>query len=401
MERAVIVDVIRTPGGKRYGQLSGWHPADLVAQALNGVLERHDIDPAIIDDVFMGCVSQVGAQSTNIGRSAVLAAGWPEQIPATTIDRQCGSSQQAVHFAAQSIMAGVNDVVIAAGVECMSTVPMSSSMIGNLNDPYGPLARARYADQVSYGEKGLVMQGTSAEMVADTWALTREELDTYSLRSHQRAAAARDAGRFDDELITLEARWRDRDDINLVRSEGKAVSDEGIRSTSLEQLANLKPAFHPSGKITGGNSSQITDGASAAVIMSERLALSMGLRPRAILTAFSVVGVDPIAMLTGPIPATKRLLEKVALSIDEIDLFEVNEAFASVALAWIKEMHADDEKVNVNGGGIALGHPLGASGVKLLASLVHELERRQGRYGLLTMCEGGGMANATLIERYV
>lgn len=401
MRRAVIIDAVRTPGGKRLGQLSGWHSVDLAAEALKGVLEPSGLDPALIDDVFMGCVTQVSGQACNVGRNAVLAAGWPESVPATTIDRQCGSSQQALHFAAQAIMSGFNDVIVAAGVESMSSVPMFSNMEENPFETYGPTLRARYDDRESFGERGLVLQGTSAELIADQWKISREEMDVFGLMSQERAAKARDNGVFDAEIVKVASKRRDPNNFQNVEIDGVASTDEGIRLSSLEKLASLKPAFRPDGKVTAGNSSQIADGASASLVMSEEHALALGLRPRAILKDFAVVGVDPVTMLSGPIPATRKLLGRAGLTIDEIDLFEVNEAFACVVLAWAKELGADLGKTNVNGGGIALGHPLGASGTKLMATLVHELERTGGRYGVLTMCEGGGMANATLIERYI
>ncbi|MCL4312909.1 MAG: thiolase family protein [Actinobacteria bacterium] len=387
---AVIVDAVRTPGGKRNGKLRGWHPVDLAAQVLKAIVERNDLDPAMLDDVIMGCVMQVGEQALNVGRNAVLAAGFPEEIPATTIDRQCGSSQQAAHFAAQGVMAGVYDIVIAGGVEVMTRTPLGASIVQGLGMPYGPSVAARYADR-----GGLVSQGISAEMIADMWDLSREDLDAYSAMSQQRAARATAEGRFERELIPI----RVKDDAGN-DSEEMFTTDEGIRpDTTVEVLAGLKPAFKADGKVTAGNSSQITDGASAVLIMSEERASSLNLTPRARFHAFSVVGVDPVTMLTGPIPATKRILERAKMTLDDIDLIEINEAFASVVLAWEKEIHPDMEKVNVNGGAIALGHPLGASGTKLMATLLNELERTGGRYGLETMCEGGGMANATIIER--
>ncbi len=387
---AVIVDAVRTPGGKRNGKLRGWHPVDLAAQVLKAIVERNDLDPAMLDDVIMGCVMQVGEQALNVGRNAVLAAGFPEEIPATTIDRQCGSSQQAAHFAAQGVMAGVYDIVIAGGVEVMTRTPLGASIVQGLGMPYGPSVAARYADR-----GGLVPQGISAEMIADMWNLSREDLDAYSALSQQRAARATSEGRFEHELIPV----RVKDDAGN-DSEEMFTTDEGIRpDTTVEVLAGLKPAFKADGKVTAGNSSQITDGASAVLIMSEERASSLNLTPRARFHAFSVVGVDPVTMLTGPIPATKRILERAKMSLDDIDLIEINEAFASVVLAWEKEIHPDMDRVNVNGGAIALGHPLGASGTKLMATLLNELERTGGRYGLETMCEGGGMANATIIER--
>ncbi|ROO87064.1 acetyl-CoA acyltransferase [Actinocorallia herbida] len=398
MTRAVIVDAVRTAGGRRGGRLSGWHPAELAAETLRALESRTGLDPALIDDVIMGCVTQVGAQSTNIGRSAVLAAGWPESVPATTVDRQCGSSQQALHFAAQGVVAGAYDVVVAAGVECMSTVPMFSNAAGA--DPYGDAVHARYAGRESFGETGLVPQGVSAELVAERWGLTREELDAFGLRSQVLAAAARDAGRFADEIVPVQVRRRNRETGAVVVEDAMATEDEGIRETTAERLAALKPAFLPEGRVTAGNSSQITDGASAVLVMSEERCLSLGLRPRAVVAHGVLAAADPVLMLTAPIPATRRLLARAGLVLGDIDRFEVNEAFAPVVLAWQRELGADLDRVNVNGGGIALGHPLGASGTKLTATLLGELERSGGRYGLLTMCEGGGMANATLIERW-
>jgi acetyl-CoA acyltransferase len=394
MGSAVIVDAIRTPGGKRNGKLSGWHPADLAAEVLSALAQRNDLDPELVDDVVMGCVMQAGAQSLNVGRNAVLAAGWPEAVPATTVDRQCGSSQQSAHFAAQGVMAGAYDVVVAAGVEVMSLVPMGASIGKDFGIPFGPEVFARYADQ-----GGLVSQGIGAEMIADKWDLSREDLDAFSLQSQQRAAAARDEGRFENEIIPVAERRRDPESGDIAESGETVTADEGIRDTSMETLAKLKPAFKPDGKVTAGNSSQITDGASAVLIMSEEKATALGLTPRARFHTFALAGVDPITMLTGPIPATTKVLERAGMTMGDIDLVEINEAFAPVVLAWEKEHHPDMSKVNVNGGAIALGHPLGASGTKLLATLVNELERTSGRYGLLTMCEGGGLANATIIER--
>jgi len=395
MPDAVIVDVIRTPGGKRNGSLSGWHPADLAGELLTTLVERNDLDPALVEDVLMGCVSQVGAQSLNIGRNAALAAGFPESVPATTIDRQCGSSQQAAAFAAQSVMAGVHDIVIAAGVEVMSLVPMGASFGKGVGFPFGPRVEARYAD-----EGGLIPQGLSAELIAEQWGITRDELDAYSAESQQRAARARDEGRFERELHPVEAKRRDKDSGEMIPTDGRLSADEGIRDeTTAESLGKLKPAFLPEGLVTAGNSSQITDGASAALIMSESAASRLGLTPRARFHSFSLAGVNPRIMLTGPIPATQKVLARAGLTIDDIDLIEINEAFASVVLAWEREIHPDMNKVNVNGGAIALGHPLGASGTKLLGTLLCELERTGGRFGLQTMCEGGGLANATIIER--
>ncbi|HET8931288.1 MAG TPA: thiolase family protein [Acidimicrobiales bacterium] len=399
MTDAVIVDAVRTPGGKRNGKLSGWHPVDLAAETLKALAERNNLDPALVDDVIMGCVMQVGNQGLNVGRNAVLAAGWPESVPATTIDRQCGSSQQSAHFGAQGVMAGAYDIVVAAGVEVMSTTPMGASITPG-SFPFGPKAMARYADVEYYGKKGMQGQGIGAEAIADKWGLSREDLDELALRSQQNAARARDEGRFDNELVHVKAMPRDKETGNLIETDEIVTSDEGIRDSSMEGLAKLKPAFLPEiGKVTAGNSSQITDGASAMLIMSAEKAKELGLKARARFHSFSVVGVDPVTMLTGPIPATQKVLDRAGLSIDDIDLFEVNEAFASVVAAWQQEYDVPWEKVNVNGGAIALGHPLGCSGAKLMATLLNELERTGGRYGLQTMCEGGGLANGTIIER--
>ena len=389
MTTAVVVDAVRTAGGKRNGKLRNWHAVDLASEALKAVAERNQLDPALVDDVIMGCVMQVAEQSLNIGRNAVLAAGWPESVPATTIDRQCGSSQQAVHFAAQGVMAGAYDIAVAGGVESMTRTPMGSSVVRELGYPFGPRMMKRYT------ETGLPGQGIGAEMIADKWGISREELDAFSVQSHQRAARATAEGRFENEIVPVVVRDDEGHDTDEV-----FAADEGIRpDSSVETLAKLKPAFKEDGKVTAGNSSQITDGASAVLIMSEEKANALGLRPRARFHAFALAGVDPVTMLTGPIPATTTVLERAKLTMDDIDAVEINEAFASVVLAWEKEHHPNMELVNPNGGAIALGHPLGASGGKLLASLVNELERTNGRYGLLTMCEGGGLANATIIER--
>jgi acetyl-CoA acyltransferase len=390
MPNAVIVDAVRTPGGKRNGKLSGWHPADLAAETLKAIAERNDLDPALVDDVVMGCVMQVGDQSVNIGRNAVLAAGWPESVPATTVDRQCGSSQQALHFVAQGVMAGAYDIAIAAGVETMTRVPMGASIGSGVGFPFGPTVRTRYQPV-----GGLVPQGISAEMIADQWGLSRDELDAFGARSQQFGLRATEEGRFEREIVPVTVRDADGKPTDDILSR-----DEGLRpGTTSETLANLKPAFKENGKVTAGNSSQISDGASAVLVMSEEKAAELGLTPRARFVGFSVVGVDPVTMLTGPIPATQKILERTKLTIDDIDLVEINEAFASVVLAWEKDLHPDMDRVNVNGGAIALGHPLGASGAKLMATLLNELERTGGRYGLQTMCEGGGLANATIIER--
>ncbi len=388
MQNAVIIDAVRTPLGKRNGKLKDWHPVDLAAETLKALQQRTGIDPGMIDDVVMGCVMQVGEQAVNVGRNAVLAAGWPEHVPGTTIDRQCGSSQQAAHFAAQGVMAGAYDVVVAAGVEVMTRVPMGSSMAdGKFGFPFGPAVGARYAP-----EGGLVPQGISAELIADKWGITRDDMDAFGVRSQANARRATDEGRFQSEITAV------------LGADGSLVTtDEGLRDTTMESLGNLKPAFRTEeegGRVTAGNSSQITDGASAVLIMSEERAAQLGLRPRARFVSFGLAGDNPRMMLTAPIPATQKVLAKAGLSMDDIDLTEINEAFASVVLAWEKELHPDMDKVNVNGGAIALGHPLGASGTRLLATLLNELERTGGRYGLQTMCEGGGMANATVIERF-
>jgi acetyl-CoA acyltransferase len=384
---AVIVDAIRTPLGKRNGKLQNWHPVDLAAETLKALISRTGIDPAVIDDVIMGCVMQVGEQGVNIGRNAVLAAGWPDSIPGTTIDRQCGSSQQAAHFAAQGVIAGAYDVVVAAGVEVMTRVPMGSSMAdGKFGFPFGPAVAARYES-----EGGLVGQGISAELIADKWGISRDDMDAFGVRSQEYAARATREGRFQAEILPV------------LGADGTMMTqDEGLRDTTRESLGKLKPSFRPEeegGRVTAGNSSQITDGSSAILIMSEEKAKALGLTPRARFVDFSLAGADPRFMLTAPIPATHKVLQRAGMNIDQMDLVEINEAFASVVLAWEKELHPDMNKVNVNGGAIALGHPLGCSGARLMTTLLNELERTGGRYGLQTMCEGGGMANATIIER--
>jgi acetyl-CoA acyltransferase len=393
MPTAVIVDAVRTAGGKRNGQLSGWHAADLAAEVLNALVERNNLDPELVDDVIMGCVSQVGNQGLNIARNAVLGAGWPETVPGTTVDRQCGSSQQAAHFAAQGVIAGAYDIAVAAGVEVMTQSPMGSTMTpGSI--PFGHKVLARYTDP------GLVPQGIGAEMIADKWGITRDDLDAFGAESQRRAVIATEEGRFQNEIVGVKTKRLDKETGNIIESDDLATRDEGIRpDTTVDTLGNLKPAFKPDGKITAGSSSQIADGAAAMLIMSEEKAKQLGLTPRARFHTFALAGVDPVTMLTGPIPATAKALEKAGMTIDDIDLFEINEAFASVVLAWERELKADLGKTNVNGGAIALGHPLGCSGAKLMATLLNELERTGGRYGLQSMCEGGGLANATIIER--
>jgi acetyl-CoA acyltransferase len=354
-------------------------------------VERNGIDPSLIDDVVMGTVSQTGEQAYNVGRNAALAAGYPEEVPGVTIDRQCGSSQQSAHFAAQAIMSGAQDVVVAAGVENMTRVPMGVTAQQGPGLPFGARMLERYP-------QGLVPQGISAEMIAEKWGISREELDALALESHRRAARATEEGRFEGQIIPVGITGEDGRMVTVTR-------DEGIRwDTSLEKLATLQPAFKGDGVVTAGNSSQISDGAAAVLVMSEEKAKGLGLRPRARFVAFAMAGVDPVTMLTGPIPATEKVLQRAGLGIDDIDLFEVNEAFAAVTVAWRMEHGGSDpmalwERTNVNGGAIALGHPLGASGARLLTTLVWELERTGGRYGLQTMCEGGGMANALIIER--
>ena len=384
IKEAVIVDAVRTPLGRRDGMLKSWHPVDLLGFTLRGLVARNKLDPAMIDDVIAGCVGQVGEQSLNVARNAVLAAGFPESVPATTVDRQCGSSQQAVHFAAQGVLAGSYDIAIACGVESMTRVPMGASTAGP-GKPFGPAMMHRY-NNVHFN------QGISAEMLAEKYQLTREYLDQYSLESHRRAAHATDQGYFCREILPLEIQT-ELGPITVTR-------DEGIRpDTTLEKMATLKTVFKPDGVVTAANTSQITDGAAAVLIMERSRAEKLGLRPMARFVEFALAAEDPVLMLGAPIPATRKILERTGLKFENIDRTEINEAFASVVLAWQRETKADLSTVNVNGGAIALGHPLGASGARLMATLVHELERCDGRYGLLTMCEGGGMANATIIER--
>jgi acetyl-CoA acetyltransferase family protein len=383
---AYIVEAVRTPIGRRDGMLSGWHPADLLAEALAGLVARAGIDPAELDDVIVGCLDQVGEQGANIGRSAVLAAGFPESVPAVTVDRQCGSSQQAAHFAAQGVMSGVYDVVIAAGVESMSRVPMWAN-VPDPSEAYGPRLRERYGLAPDF----FVDQGESGEMIADRFELTREELDAFAVESHRRAAAATEGGRFRDEILPVRAERNGE--------AWTADADEGIRpGTTTEGLAKLRTVFREDGRLTAATSSQLSDGAAAILIVSEDAAARLGLRPRARFHTFAVAGVDPIEGLSGPIPSTQKALERAGLELDDIGLFEVSEAFASVPLAWARALGADMDRVNVNGGAISLGHPLGCSGARLMTTLVHEMGRRGTRYGLQTMCEGGGMGNATILE---
>ncbi len=377
---AVIVEAVRTPVGKRNGGLSGIHPVDLSAVVLNALVERAGIDPAVVDDVIWGCVQQVGEQSQDIARTALLAAGWPESVPGVTIDRQCGSSQQSLNFAVASVEAGHYDVVVAGGVESMSRVPMGSS-VQVAGKPFSEAFLDRYDGAVPN-------QGIGAEMIAEKWGLTRTDVDAFSARSHELAAAAQDAGLFDAQIVPV------------TTPDGTVISkDEGIRrGTSVETLAKLKPVFKEDGVIHAGNASQISDGASALLIMSEEAAAKYGLTPIAKIHTATVIGADPVIMLTAPIPATAKALEKSGLSVDDIGVFEVNEAFAPVPLAWLKEIGADPERLNPNGGAIALGHPLGGSGGRILTDMIHHMRRNKIRYGLQTMCEGGGQANATILE---
>jgi acetyl-CoA acyltransferase len=379
---AVIVSAVRTPvgiGKPEKGVLSGIHPVDLSAIVLRAVTERAGVDPALVDDVIWGCVSQVGEQGVNVARNAVLTAGFSDEVPGTSVDRQCGSSQQAVTFAAASVIAGHQDIVIAGGVESMSRVPMFSNMVGG-EGPFPASMHARY-------DNGLVPQGISAEMIAARWGLSRGYLDELAAASQQRAAAARAAGLFDAEIVPVDA------------PHGTVTEDQGIRpDTTVESLAALKTPFQEDGVVTAGNASQISDGSAALLIMSSTKAAELGLTPIARIHTVAMAGVDPVIMLTGPIPATERAIKKSGLALSDIGAFEVNEAFASVIGAWLADTGADHALTNINGGAIALGHPLGASGARLMTTLVHHMQRTGTRYGLQTMCEGGGMANATILE---
>jgi len=382
MRETVIVEAVRTPVGKRNGGLSGMHAADLSAVVLNELAERTGVDLDVVDDVIWGCVSQVGDQSSNIGRYAVLAAGWPESIPGTTVNRACGSSQQALDFAVQAVMSGQQDVVVAGGVEVMSRVPLGAARATGM--PYGPKVLARY-DDFSFN------QGLSAEMIAKKWGFSRTQLDEYSAMSHERAAAAQDAGAFTDQIVPVFTYDGAQESI--------VTADEGVRrGTSVEKLAALKPAFVDDGLIHAGNSSQISDGAAALLVTSSEMAVGLGLTPMVRYRAGAVTGADPVLMLTGPIPATEKVLSKAGIPLSEVGAFEVNEAFAPVPLAWIAETGADPRRVNPLGGAIALGHPLGASGAVLMTRMVHHMRDNGIRYGLQTMCEGGGTANATVVE---
>jgi acetyl-CoA acyltransferase len=378
MRDAVIVEAVRTPVGRRNGSYKEVHPVDLSAHILESLAQRSGIDPALVDDVIWGTVGQVGEQALNVGRNAVLGAGWPESVPGTTIDRQCGSSQQAVHFAAAGVISGQYDLAVAGGVEVMTRVPMGSSLGSGVGFPFGPRMLARYE-----GEQ--INQGLGAEMIAKRWGLSRQQVDEFSLASHEKAAAAIDSGAFAKQYAVVPGTGLE--------------ADEGVRrDTSLERLGGLKPAFAEDGVITAGNSSQISDGSGALLITTSDKAQQLGLKPLVRLHSFSVVGDDPIIMLTGPIPATAKVLERSGLSIGDIGAFEINEAFAPVPLAWLAETGADPKALNPLGGAIAIGHPLGGSGAVLMTRLVHHMVDNGIRYGLQAMCEGGGMANATILE---
>ena len=390
MGNAYIVGAVRTPGGRKNGKLSQWHPADLGALVLDEIVERTGAQPEMIDDVIFGCVSQSGAQSGNIARTAVLASSLPESVPGTTVDRQCGSSQQAIHFAAQAVMSETQDIVIAGGVEVMSQVPIGAAIIDSFNaghgQPFGGKGTSERYPGVQFS------QFTGAEMMAERWKMPREELDSFALASHQKAINATESGFFDREIVPVEG--------DLPNGEKEMVTvDEGIRfDASKESLSGLN-TLTDEGVLTAGTSSQICDGAAAVMLVNDAGLKKLGLKPRAKVVALALAGDDPVIMLTGPIPASKNVLEKASMSIEDIDLYEVNEAFAPVPLAWAKELNADLGKLNVNGGAMALGHPLGGTGAKLMTTLLHELERREARFGLQAICEGGGTANAMIIER--
>jgi acetyl-CoA acyltransferase len=378
MRDAVIVDAVRTPVGRRNGAYSEVHPVDLSAHVLNALVERTGVDPAVVDDVVWGCVSQVGEQTMNVGRNAVLAAGWPESVPGTTVDRQCGSSQQAVHFAAAGVISGQYDVAVAGGVEVMTRVPMGSSVGTDVGLPFGPKLLERYNNE-------WFNQGIGAEMVAERWGFSRQQIDEFSLASHELAAAAIDSGAFAKQYTVVPGTGLE--------------ADEGVRrDTSLEKLGGLKPAFKEAGVVTAGNSSQISDGSGALLITTSEKARELGLKPLARLHTFALAGDDPVIMLTAPIPATAKALAKSGLSISDIGAFEINEAFATVPLAWLAETGADPEALNPLGGAIAIGHPLGGSGAVLMTRLLHHMSDNGIRYGLQSMCEGGGTANATILE---
>ena len=382
MREVVIIEAVRTPMGRRGGVLSGVHPIDLGAGVLNEVVKRAGIESSIVDDVVFGCVDQVGEQSINVARQCLLRADFPYEVPATTVDRQCGSAQQAIHFAANLIQAGTCDITIGGGVESMSRVPMGANAMQGPGAPFTPELMSKYA---------LTPQGISAEEIARKWGISRQEADEFALESQEKARRARDEGRFEREILPM--------DVKLEGLPATIKTDEGIRETSLERLATLQPSFRPDGIHHAGNSSQITDGAAAVLLMAREKADELGLAPRARIIAQHVVGSDPVLMLTGPISATPKVLKKAGLELKDIDAIEINEAFASVVLAWKREVQPDMSKVNINGGAIALGHPLGATGARLMTTLLHELERTNGRYGMELMCCGGGLGTATVIER--
>ena len=390
MGNAYIVGAVRTPGGRKNGKLSQWHPADLGALVLDEIVERTGVKPEMIDDVIFGCVSQSGAQSGNIARTAVLASSLPESVPGTTVDRQCGSSQQAIHFAAQAVMSETQDIVIAGGVEVMSQVPIGAAIIDSFNaghgQPFGGKGTSERYPGVQFS------QFTGAEMMAERWQMPREELDSFALASHQKAINATESGFFDREIVPVEG--------DLPNGEKEMVTvDEGIRFDASEESLSGLNTLTDEGVLTAGTSSQICDGAAAVMLVNDAGLEKLGLKPRAKVVALALAGDDPVIMLTGPIPASKNVLEKASMSIEDMDLYEVNEAFAPVPLAWAKELNADLDKLNVNGGAMALGHPLGGTGAKLMTTLLHELERREARFGLQAICEGGGTANAMIIER--
>lgn len=383
MAEAVIVEAVRSPVGKRNGGLSGVHPGELSAQVLNGLAARAGIDPEIVDDVIWGCVMQAGEQALDIARTAVLAAGWPETVPGVTVDRQCGSSQQSVHFAAAGVVAGHYDVVVAGGVESMSRTPMGASL-ANGGHPYPEAFRSRYSQTPN--------QGIGAEMIAQQWGLDRTALDQFSLGSHEKAAAAQDSGAFDDQIVAIKTKDADGNDVAVTK-------DEGIRrGGTVEKMAGIKPAFKEDGVIHAGNASQISDGSAALLFMSAEKAKSLGLKPIAKVHTATLAGADPVIMLTAPIPATQKALKRSGLSLDQIGVFEVNEAFAPVPMAWLKDIGADAKLLNPNGGAIALGHPLGGSGARIMTTMLYHMRDKGIQYGLQTMCEGGGQANATILE---
>ena len=389
-EKAYIVEAVRTAGGKKDGLLSKWHPSDLGAKVLDEIVNRLDMDPALVDDVIFGCVDQVGAQSGNVARNAVLSSSYPESVPGTSVDRQCGSSQQAIHFAIQAVMSGTQDIVIGGGVEVMSIVPIGASVIDGMDAGHGFPFDSNGMKERYPGV--FFSQFTGAELVAKKWDLSREDLDQFALESHQKAVIATESNFFDKEILPIKAK-------NDKGIEDLVMIDEGIRfDASLDKLAGLKPVSD-GGVITAGNASQITDGAAAVLVCNEEGLKKISATPRAEIVSISVVGDDPVYMLTGPIPASFKALDTAGLSIDDMDIYEVNEAFAPVPLAWATELKADRTKLNVNGGAMALGHPLGATGAKLMTTMLHELERRNGRYALQAICEGGGTANATIIKR--